>query len=290
MAGKHKISQNYLNLTNLNNARYLDKEDENLNCYLKDIRQYRQLPWDEELELIIKYQKRQPGYEEAKDIVLGSHQKFVVMAAKRYRPLEVNICDLITEANIGLNIALDRFDTTKKTKFITFASRYVIKYIFEFLENNCLVYQPNRSKVHGAIDRITEKFFTVNGYYPTIEELQSEFIKMGILIKDKTDLADIIVEPLEGYRNDGDDEPREFGEWDMIEERIDSKILHENLKQALQSLTQIERTVVIKRFGLDGCETSLPMLAIEMGIPVEELKPIINGAIMKLRNKKSLFE
>lgn len=288
MSGKHKISQAYLNLTNLNNTRYLDAEDENLSFYLKDIRQYNQLPWDEELELIIKYQKRQPGYQEAKDKVLGSHQKFVVMAAKRYRPLEVNICDLISEANIGLNVALDRFDTTKETKFITFASRYIIKYIFEFLENNCMVYQPNRSKVHGAIDRITEKFFAVNGYYPNIEELQSEFIKMGVLIKDKTDLIDIMVEPLEGYVND-DDEPREFGEWDMIEERIDSKLLQENLKQALQSLTKIERTVIIKKFGLDGFETSLPTLAIEMGMSVEELKPIINRAIAKLRKKKSLF-
>jgi len=287
------ISQTYLNLTNLNNTRFYNVKNDNLERYLHDADKYNQLPWEKELELIVTYQEKRPGYMQAKTTVISSHQKFVFMAAKRYRPSDVDICDLISEANVGLNIALDRFDASKNTKFITFASRYILKYIFEFLEDNNLIYQPNHTKVHGVIDRITEQFFNKNGYYPSLDELHDEFLAAGIIIKNKLDLVNVTVEPIDillPANNEDDDEPtREIGLDARIEEDIDTKLLHENLMRALQKLSDTERYVIVKKYGLDGREMTVSGLAWELGVSVVKVNKLLRSAMSKLQAQKSLF-
>lgn len=288
---KHTLKSSYLNLNNTNNARYIDRDNENLRRYLKDVRKYKVLEPEEEMVLIDRYQKRLPGYEKAKEIIIGSHQRFIIMVAKRYRPCNIDLCDLINEGNVGLNVALNNYDSSFNTKFITFAGHYIVKYIFEFLENSGIVYQPNRSKIYGTANRVREDFFKEYGFYPSLDDLQIIFKERGMSIKNKTDFINIVVESMDKpVETNDDDYYHEYGYDDNIDERANTGFIRENVKNILGVLSDIERLVVTKVFGFDGIERTVSTIAFEMGTTEYKVKTHLDKAIVKMRKYKHMLE
>lgn len=90
-----------------------------LNQYIQDIKKYPPLANKaQEKELI---EKAQAGNMIARDKVLTSNLRFVFQVAKNYQNKGLPLDDLISEGNIGLIKALDRFDTTRDVKFISYA-------------------------------------------------------------------------------------------------------------------------------------------------------------------------
>ena len=94
-----------------------EKLDE-IDAYFEDIKTYRPLSSREEKELAVKIRK---GDKAALDKLVNANLKFVVNYAKQYRKSGVPFSDLISEGNIGLIKAAEKFDETKGVKFISYS-------------------------------------------------------------------------------------------------------------------------------------------------------------------------
>ena len=95
-----------------------DAEMNSLATYLKEINQIPLLTAEEE----IKYAKlAEKGDEYAKNMLVNSNLRFVVNVAKKYQNQGLPLMDLISEGNIGLMNAAERFDVSKGYKFISYA-------------------------------------------------------------------------------------------------------------------------------------------------------------------------
>ena len=93
--------------------------DENiLAMYLKEINKVPMISHEEEVELA---QKAQAGDKAAKDKLVNANLRFVVNVAKKYQNHGLDLTDLISEGNLGLLTAVDKFDVTKGYHFISYA-------------------------------------------------------------------------------------------------------------------------------------------------------------------------
>lgn len=113
-----------------------DLFDADVEQYLKSIADFPTLTRDEELDLAIKAKN---GDQEAINKLVESNLKFVVSIAKGYRGLGVPFSDLIMEGNMGLYKAIEKFDPSKGTKFITYAVwwiRYQISVAIDKFKGN----------------------------------------------------------------------------------------------------------------------------------------------------------
>ena len=93
--------------------------DENiLSMYLKDINKVSLLSREEEIDLALK---AKAGDKAAKDKIVSANLRFVVNVAKKYQNHGLDLPDLISEGNIGLLTAIERFDVSKGYHFISYA-------------------------------------------------------------------------------------------------------------------------------------------------------------------------
>jgi len=93
--------------------------DENiLSSYLKEINEISLLTREEEYECALAVAT---GDEKARDRLVKANLRFVVNVAKKYQNQGLPLMDLISEGNIGLMNAVERFDVTKGYHFISYA-------------------------------------------------------------------------------------------------------------------------------------------------------------------------
>ena len=126
--------------------------DENvLTFYLKDINKVPLLTREEEIDLA---QKAQNGDKLAKDKIVNANLRFVVNVAKKYQNHGLDLVDLISEGNIGLMTAIDRFDVTKGFHFISYAVWWIRQAILKAIcEKSRAIRLPlNRSNELVQID------------------------------------------------------------------------------------------------------------------------------------------
>ena len=295
---RHKIDYRLLNINNLKNPRFVDKDDENTLRYFHDIHKYKLLSQDEEQDIIRRIKLGDMKTDELKTKLICSHQPFVIMFAKRHCPHESGqLLDLIQEGNYGMLMALENFNIESNVKFITYANAWIIKYMYKFLENNELIQRNNRSKTFGVDVKVREKFIKDYGYEPTTQELWEIFNELGITIKHKEDLETITVMSLntppaakpEGV-DDDDDLVVEFGEDNTITEDLDKLLDADKVNKILDSLTDVEAEIIRKKFGFNGVEEDIGTIAYEMGMTSYKVEKIVEDVFVKMRKYKYMFE
>lgn len=112
-------------------------DSEELNIYFNDIKKYPTLTKEKEIELGYKIKK---GDKSAYNELVNANLKYVVMIAKQYSHYDISLFDLISEGNLGLIKAIEKYDYTKGFKLITFASWWIKNYIQMFIKEH---YKPN---------------------------------------------------------------------------------------------------------------------------------------------------
>lgn len=106
-----------------------------LQAYLWEIRRYRLITKEEEIELAIRY-REQNDQEAAKMLILANLRLVVKIAMDFHRFWMQNLMDLIQEGNIGLIQAVKKFDPHKGIKFSYYASFWIKAYILKFIMEN----------------------------------------------------------------------------------------------------------------------------------------------------------
>src|SRR5438105_7593942 len=109
-------------------------EEGPLTAYLNRIDQYRLLTPDEERELARRW-KGSGDPVAARGLVLGN-LRFVVKIAFEYRTYGLRLLDLIQEGNLGLLVAVDRFDPGRNVRLTTYAVWWIRAYIQEYIRRS----------------------------------------------------------------------------------------------------------------------------------------------------------
>lgn len=263
-----------------------------LQVYMKQIRDIPLLTADQEKELAIKYQA---GDKRAKDKLVISNLRLVVMAAKRYS-VKTNLPfdDLVQEGNIGLMRAVDTFDPAKGWRFSTYAMFWIKQGISRAVVNNSRAIRipvhmvELKSKYNKAQKMLSETLQRE----PTTEEIAKY---LNIEVKKIKELETLIKDPvsLNTALNDEDDGTLE----DLIadpsqerpEDKFDNELRAKAINQVLETLGEREKNVIIARFGLNGTRAkTLEEIAAEYKLTKERIRQIEQSALHKLRNPRRL--
>lgn len=144
--------------------------DKALQNYLNEISKYKALPRELEQELSVKAKN---GDMEALNRLIQSNLKFVVKIASRYQNRGLSLSELISEGNIGLLKAIEKFEPEKDIKLISYAIWWIKQRIMLAIsEKNSLIRVPlGKSSQASRIRAISDRMFTKTGQSPTDEEL-----------------------------------------------------------------------------------------------------------------------
>src|SRR6187455_556453 len=150
-----------------------EDSDTGIKIYLREIGQIPLLTPDQEIELAAKIKK---GDREARALMIRSNLRLVVKIAHDYANLGLPLLDLISEGNIGLMKAVERFDPAKGGKLSTYAAWWIKQSIKRALANQS---KTIRLPVHmvdkiAKMRRISVILAEALGREPTDEELADE--------------------------------------------------------------------------------------------------------------------
>src|SRR5437870_8734777 len=109
-----------------------EDSDTGIKIYLREIGQIPLLTPEQEIELAAKIKK---GNSAARERMILSNLRLVVTIAHDYVDLGLSLLDLISEGNIGLTKAVERFDPTKGAKLSTYAAWWIKQSIKRALAN-----------------------------------------------------------------------------------------------------------------------------------------------------------
>lgn len=269
--------------------------------YLEKARGFKTIDTEEEQRIIYRIKAGDPDSAKLTETLVKSHQAFIVMFAQRHCPIGSDVfMDLIQEGNYGMCVALDRFDPTRKVKFLSYANSWIVKYMYEFLQNNELVQRNNRSKTFGNDSKFREMFVKKYGREPSCEELMALFNEMGISLRNPMDLHDIQIVSMDrpntpcGSSDSDDDEPArtQYGEDDDIVGRLDMQekaaVLHRVMSE---ELTDEEAAVLGMKYGFGGTdELSNREIAKLMGTTPYRIRLVTESAVAKIAPYRRLFE
>ena len=255
--------------------------------YLKEIGNVPLLSGEEEVELAKRVEQ---GDEEAKKKLTEANLRLVVSIAKKYVGRGMPFLDLIQEGNMGLMKAVDKFDYTKGYKFSTYATWWIRQAITRGIADTG---RTIRVPVHmvetiNKTLRMTRTLLQELGREPTPEEVAA---RLNVPVARVREVLKISRDPVSLDTPIGEEDDSHLG--DFIEDDTalspsDSaafSMLREELKSALESLTDRERQVIELRFGLlDGRARTLEEVGKELNVTRERIRQIEAKALRKLRH------
>ncbi len=253
---------------------------------MRDITQTDLITPEQEIELAARIKK---GDEAARDQMIRANLRLVVKIAQDYSNYGLPLADLISEGNIGLMKAVERFDPEKGGKLSTYASWWIKQSVKRALANQS---KTIRLPVHmvdkvARMRRITTMMTEECGREPSDEELMSE---LGLPRKKFALLKRAAQRPTSLDAPIGEDERMSMGETIGDEgainpsQALEDKNLRGNLEELYGVLDEREMQIISDRFGLDG---EKPMTLEEVGegfgVTRERIRQLQNGALDKMR-------
>jgi RNA polymerase primary sigma factor len=257
--------------------------DTAIKLYLREIGQVKLLTPQEEIELAAKIKK---GDKKAREQMIKANLRLVVKIARDYEGIGLPLLDLISEGNIGLMKAVERFDPSKGGKLSTYGSWWIKQSIKRALANQS---KTIRLPVH-LVDKISKMRRTAMrlqeelGREPTDEELGEE---LGITASRVAQMRMAAVRPASLDAPIGDEDSNNFSKVvqdDTPYEQLEDKTVTGMLQEMVKTLDQREATILRYRFGLDGGpERTLEEVGKKFNVTRERVRQIQNIALRKLR-------
>jgi RNA polymerase primary sigma factor len=264
----------------------MNESDFGLRRYLQEIGRFPLLTPEQEVELAGEIKK---GDAAARERMINANLRLVVTIARDYANFGLPLLDLISEGNIGLTKAVERFDPTKGAKLSTYAMWWIKQSIKRALANQS---KTIRVPVHLAdklakMRRVSIQMSDELGREPTDEELGEE---IGIGSEKVARLKSVGIRPASLDAPIAENDSTEFAEVIGDDEAqtpfelLRDKNLLGEVDGLLEVLDPREKKIILQRFGLDGGEPkTLGDVGKDFGITRERIRQLQNIALAKLR-------
>jgi RNA polymerase primary sigma factor len=257
---------------------------ENLRVYLKEIGRIPLLTREQEGELARGVRAGDAG---AKARLTEANLRLVVQIARRYLNRGLPLPDLIEEGNIGLLRAVEKFDADRGTRFSTYASWWIRQAIVRALANQARTirlpvhvglllarYKREQQRLTQELERaptmeeVAAAMGTTVDQLEELEEIRQQPVSLETPIGDGGRVSDLIADPSA--------DPRD-ALVSLFRERAD-------LVSVLDDLAANERTVLRRRFGLEGDPPEkLEAIGQRLGLTRERIRQIEGAGLRKLR-------
>jgi len=264
----------------------LEETDFGIKIYLREIGQIPLLTQEDEARLAARIKKGDP---EARILMIRSNLRLVVKIARDYSNLGLPLLDLVSEGNIGLMQAVERFDPKKGGKLSTYAAWWIKQSMRRALSNQS---KTIRLPVHlvdklSKMRRVSLQMSEELGREPTDDELAEE---IGISRSKVSQLKTVAIRPASLDAPISDDDSTEFGEivsdseaQTPFDQLRDQNLLNE-VGNLLTVLDEREKKIIFSRFGLGG---EKPQTLDEVGkkfrVTRERIRQLQQIALQKLR-------
>jgi RNA polymerase primary sigma factor len=249
-----------------------------LQNYLKDLKKIPVITHERQDEIFKRLKDKKISKEEKQslnnELVIGN-LRFVVSIAKQYQKQGLDLLDLISEGNIGLLKAVDRFDPSSGLKFISYAVWWIKQSMMASLNENSrtiripsnLIQETQKSKK----DNFNNQYDNPNNTVSELSYCLPFCVGLNNQINDDGDeLIDIVRDP-----NEQSPESIFFSA-DEVKKRV---------SEILSVLDDREKVIIEKYFGLNGVESNLDDLGVEFNCTKERIRQLKDKAIKKLRNE-----
>ncbi|TVQ40983.1 MAG: RNA polymerase sigma factor RpoD/SigA [Spirochaetaceae bacterium] len=272
-------------------SRYNSRDDENvLSIYLKEINKIPLLTRDEETEYARAAAR---GDQDAKDKLVQANLRFVVNVAKKYQNQGLPLSDLISEGNIGLLNAIERFDVEKGYHFISYAVWWIRQAILKAIcEKSRMIRLPlNRANELVQIEKVRKDIQGERGedaemrriaktlnmnqdHVADLINISRDLISLETPVyaeKDSSLLGDFVQD--EGYK--------------APEAQLIEQALKDDINEVLTTLSAKESEIIQYRFGLNGrSPLSLKEIGDKYKLTKERIRQIEKKALKRLQHPK----
>jgi RNA polymerase primary sigma factor len=266
-------------------------DDENvLSMYLKEINRIPLLTREEE-----EYHARRAaaGDPASKEKLINANLRFVVNVAKKYQNQGLPLSDLISEGNIGLMNAIDRFDVDKGYHFISYAVWWIRQAILKAIcEKSRMIRLPlNRANELVQIEKARKEITGFRGEEAELREIARTLEMTTEHVSDLLSISRDLVSLETPVYNEKDSSV--LG--DFIEDRgyiqpealTIEKALKEDINEVLATLTEKEADIIRFRFGLNGrSPLSLKEIGDRYSLTKERIRQIEKKALRRLQHPK----
>lgn len=264
-------------------------EENVLAMYLKDINKIPMISHEEEIELA---KKAQAGDAVAKNKLVNSNLRFVVNVAKKYQNHGLDLTDLISEGNIGLLTAVEKFDVSKGYHFISYAVWWIRQSILKAIcEKSRAIRLPlNRANELVQIEHAKKVIGSKKSEQQEFEEIAAMLNMDAGHVRDMVNISRDIVS-LDAEINDGGDGHTKLADfyedesYERPEEKAITEAMHDDINKVVDTLRPNEAKVIRMRYGLNGLKPmSLKEVGQECDLTKERIRQIEKHAIVRLQH------
>lgn len=268
-------------------GRYSDDDANVLSTYLREINQIPLLTREEE---DFHSRRALEGDEDSKATLARANLRFVVNVAKRYRNQGLPLSDLISEGNIGLINAIERFDPDKGYHFISYAVWWIRQAITKAIYEKARMIRLPQNRIFelSRIEKTRTLLQSQRGREPDLRDVAGE------LNMDETHVAALVNISRDHVSLETpiskDKDPSILG--DFVEDTVRTTpeddtmdgALRDEINKVLETLSDREATIIEYRFGLNGKQPlSLQELGNRFSLTKERIRQIEQRALRKLR-------
>jgi len=257
-----------------------------LRVYMNEIAKTDLLSQEDEIQLAERVMN---GDAAARDLMIRANLRLVVKIAKDYSKYGLPLADLISEGNIGLMKAVEKYDPEKGGKLSPYAAWWIKQAIKRALSNQS---KTVRLPVHmvdkiARLRKITASLSEELNREPTDDELTEI---LGIPRKKLALLKQAAMRPTSMDAPMADDNSTTFSETVQDSNAVDpfealtAKEMHGELENLLELLDQRETKIIGARFGLNGKKPlTLEEISRDFGVTRERIRQVQNIALSKMR-------
>jgi RNA polymerase primary sigma factor len=297
MLSGHRTSVDQFGYTNLSAGRNRSSSDggeggeDALSVWLSRIGRIPLLTREEEVALS---DRTKAGCEESKRRLVEANLRLVVNIAKRFAGRGLPLGDLVQEGNMGLIRAAEKFDPTRGFRFSTYATWWIRQSVSRavFDQGRTIRVPVHMAESLSKLARCTARLQQALGREPTVQEIAEN---TGMSVARVKALIRVISDPIsldapigEGFDGELLEVLEDFSEGSVMDTAL-RNMVRKGVEEALDTLTEKERQVILLRFGLvDGATYTLEDVATKMGCTRERVRQIEQKGIRKLKQPETM--